>query len=44
MDINSTTEEIPNILDDKEIEVLIIASIETLKRQKVNTAKIKYSN
>ena len=34
MDINCTTEEIPNITDDKEIEVIIIASIETLKRQK----------
>ena len=34
MDINCTTEEIPNIIDDKEIEVIIMAFIETLKRQK----------
>ena len=34
MDINCTTEEIPNIIDDKEIEVFFIALIETLKRQK----------
>ena len=39
IDINSTTEEIPNIIDDKEIEVLIIASIETLKRQKSKCGK-----
>ena len=44
MDINYTTEEIPNTIDDKEIEVLIIASIEILKRQKSNAAKMKYSN
>ena len=34
MDISCTTEEIPNIIDDKEIEVIIMAFIETLKRQK----------
>ena len=39
MDINCTTEEIPNIIDDKEIEMLIIASIETLKRQKSKCGK-----
>ena len=39
MDINCTTEEIPNIIDDKEIEVLIIASTETLKRQKSKCRK-----
>ena len=39
MDINYTTEEIPNTIDDKEIEVLIIASIETLKHQKSKCGK-----
>ena len=39
MDINCTTEEIHNIIDDKEIEMLIIASIETLKRQKSKCGK-----
>ena len=34
MDINYTTEEVPNAIDGKENEVHIIASIETLKRQK----------
>ena len=34
MDINRTTEEAPNIIDDKEIEVVIIALIDTLNRQK----------
>ena len=34
-----TTEEIPNTIDDKKIEVLIIASIKTLKRQKSKCAK-----
>ena len=34
MDINCITEEISNIIDDKELKVLIIASIETLKHQK----------
>ena len=32
MDIDCTAEEIPNIIDQKEIEMLIIASNETLKR------------
>ena len=32
MDINCTREEIPKTIDDKEIELLIIASIETPKR------------
>ena len=41
MDISSTTEEIRNIIDDKEIEVLIIASIETLKRQRSKCGKDK---
>ena len=45
MDNNYTTEKIPNTIDDKEREVLIIALIETLKHQKkVNAAKMKYSN
>ena len=39
MDINCTTEEILNIINDKEIEVLIIASIETLKRRKSKCEK-----
>ena len=39
MDINCTTEEISNIIDDKEIEVLIIASIETLKSQESKCGK-----
>ena len=39
MDINYTTEKIPNIIDDKEIEVVIIASTETLKRQKSKCSK-----
>ena len=39
MDINYTTEEIPNTIDDKEIEGLIIASIETLKHQKSKCGK-----
>ena len=34
-----TTEEIPNTIDDKKIEVLIIASTKTLKRQKSKCAK-----
>lgn len=34
MGINCTGEEIPNIIDDKEMEMLITASIETLKHQK----------
>ena len=41
MDINCTAEEIPNIIDDKEIEVFIIALIETLKRQKSKCGKGK---
>ena len=44
MDINCTTEEIPNIIDDKEIEVLIIASTETLKRQKSKCGKHEVFN
>ena len=39
MDINCATEEIPNIINEKEIEVLIIASIEILKRQKSKCGK-----
>ena len=39
MDINCKTEEIPNIIDGKEIEVLIITSIETVKRQKGKCGK-----
>ena len=39
MDINYTTEEILNIIDDKEIEVLIITSTETLKSQKSKCGK-----
>ena len=39
MYINYTTEEIPNTIDDKEIELLIIAWIETLKRQKSKCGK-----
>ena len=34
MDINCTTEEIPNITDEIELKVLIIALIEALKHQK----------
>ena len=34
MDNNCTREKIPNIIDEKEIEMLITASIETLKHQK----------
>ena len=44
MDINCTTEEIPNIIDDKEIEVLIITSTETLKRQKSKCGKHEVFN
>ena len=43
MNINCTIEEIPNIIDDKEIEVLIIASNETLKRQKSKYGKDEVS-
>ena len=39
MDINRTTEETPNIIDGKEIEVVIIASIDTLNRQKGKCGK-----
>ena len=39
MDINYTTKEIPNTIDGKEIEVLIIALIETLNRQKSKCGK-----
>ena len=39
MDINCAIEEKPNIIDDKEIEVLYIASIETLKRKKSKCGK-----
>ena len=39
MDISCTTEQVPNIIDDKEIEVLIIVSIETLKREKSKWSK-----
>ena len=39
MDINCTTEEIPNIIDGKEIEVLIIASIKPLQCQKSKCGK-----
>ena len=39
MDISYTTEEILNTIDDKEIEVLIIASIKTLKGQKSKCSK-----
>ena len=39
MDISYTTEEIPNTIDDKEIEVLIIALIKTLKHQKSKCGK-----
>ena len=39
MDINYTTEEILNTINDKEIQVLIIASIETLKHQKSKCSK-----
>lgn len=41
MDTSCTTEEIRRTIYDKELEVLIIVSIETLK--KVNLARIKYS-
>ena len=45
---NCTTEEIPNIIDDKEvleeIEVLVIASIETIERQKIKCGKDEVSN
>ena len=43
MNINCTIEEIPNIIDDKEIELLIIASNETLKRQKSKYGKDEVS-
>ena len=43
MNINCTIEEIPNIIDDKEIEVLIIASNDTLKRQKNEYGKDEVS-
>ena len=43
-DLNWTTEEIPNIIDDKEIEVLINVSIETLKRQKSKWGKDEVFN
>ena len=43
MNINCTIEEIPNIIDDEEIEVLIIASNETLKRQKSKYGKDEVS-
>ena len=39
MDVNCSTEKIPNIIDDKEIEVVITASTETLKRQKSKCSK-----
>ena len=39
MDINYTTEETRSIIDNKEIELLIIVSIETLKRQKTKYGK-----
>ena len=39
MDISYTTEEIPNTIDDKEIEVLIIALIKTLKHRKSKCGK-----
>ena len=39
MDINYRTEEIRNIIHDKEIKVLIFASIETLKCQKSKSGK-----
>ena len=39
IDINCTTEEIPSTIDYREIEVLIIASIETLERQKSKCGK-----
>ena len=39
MDISCTTEQVLNIIDDKEIEVLIIVSIETLKREKSKWSK-----
>ena len=39
MDISCTTEQVPNIIDDKEIEVLIIVSIETLNREKSKWSK-----
>ena len=34
MDNNCTREKIPNKIDEKEIEMLITASVETLKHQK----------
>ena len=39
MDINCAIEEKPNIINDKEIEVLYTASIETLKCQKSKCGK-----
>ena len=36
---NCTTEEIPNIVDNKEIEVLTVALIEALKHQKSKCCK-----
>ena len=43
MNVNCTIEEILNIIDDKEIEVLIIASNEILKRQKSKYGKDEVS-
>ena len=39
MDINYTTDEATNIIDHKEIEMLIITPIETLKHQKSKCGK-----
>ena len=39
MDINYTTEETRSIIDNKEVELLIIVPIETLKRQKTKYGK-----
>ena len=41
MDISCTTEETPHAVYDKELEVLIIVSIETLKNQKSKFGKDK---
>ena len=43
MNVNCTIEEILNIIDDKEIEVLIIASNEILKHQKSKYGKDEVS-
>ena len=43
MNVNCTIEEILNIIDDKEIEVLIIALNEILKRQKSKYGKDEVS-